>query len=339
MLGAGWPTEPLPPPGGESVALSVLAYLLGFLAALCNGLANVAQRAANRDIPSEHQLSIRLLLDLVRRPVWLAGIAAVMLSFMLQATGLGFGTLAAIEPLLVLELPLTLIGARFLLGERLGPRAWWSIVAMTGGTIALIVFLGPSGGEPVGIPWWVWTAAIVATVAAVLALYVGARRTADPARRSALLGAATGTAFGLAASLTKGMTEQFSNGGMVGIFTSWQLYLAFATGFFAMWMLQNALNAGRLVVAQPGITLADPYVSIIWGALVFGETMRGGYFILLAILAGGIMTAATLVLARSPAWQAGQPGSSDNGGEAKERPGDQGEAGEGTGWVSASSQS
>jgi drug/metabolite transporter (DMT)-like permease len=338
VLGAAWPTEPLPPPGSEGVALSYLAYLLGFLAAMCNGLANVAQRAANRQVPSEHQLSLRLLLKLVRRPVWLAGIAAVMVSFVLQATGLGLGTLAAIEPLLVLELPLTLIGARFLLGERLGPRAWWSIAAMTGGTIALIAFLGPSGGQPVGISWWVWTVAIVATFSVVAALYLGAQRTDSRARRSALLGAATGTAFGLAASLTKGMTEQFSNGGMAGIFTSWQLYMAFATGFFAMWMLQNALNAGRLVVAQPGITLADPYVSIIWGAVVFGETMRGGYFILLAILAGAVMTGATFILAHSPAWQAVEPGTSSKDQRPKDGPGDQGRAGEGTGWVGARSQ-
>jgi hypothetical protein len=34
----------------------------------------------------------------------------------------------------------------------------------------------------------------------------------------------------------------------------------------SMWLLQNALHAGKLVAAQPGMTLLDPVVSIIWGA-------------------------------------------------------------------------
>jgi hypothetical protein len=70
----------------------------------------------------------------------------MLLSFVLQAAGLGLGTLAAIEPLLVLELPLTLIGARFFLGSRLGRREWSAIVVMTAGTSGLIGFLGPSRG-------------------------------------------------------------------------------------------------------------------------------------------------------------------------------------------------
>lgn len=291
------------------------AYILGFLAAVSNGAANVAQRSANRDEGTQEQFSLRLIARLVRRPVWLAGIGAVTLSFVLQALGLGFGTLAAVEPLLVLELPVTLIGARYLLHERLNRQAWAGIATMTLATIALIAFLGPTGGNPSDITWWVWLIAIAGNVALVVALFAMAGRTGNMARRSALLGTAAGASFGLAAALTKGMTQQYSHGGLAGIFTSWELYMAFATGFFAMWVLQNAMNAGRLVVAQPGITLADPYVSIIWGAAVFGESMRGGVFVFLAVVSACVMTGATVLLARSPALQGGQQESDGSGAE------------------------
>jgi hypothetical protein len=49
------------------------------------------------------------------------------------------------------------------------------------------------------------------------------------------------------------------------------------------------------------MTLADPYVSIIWGAVVFGEVFRGGVWIVLAILSGALMTASAVLLAGASA--------------------------------------
>lgn len=90
--------------------MTLLAYLCGCLAALANASTNVMQRAANREESERLQFSVQLFKNLARRPLWLASIATMLASFLLQAAGLGLGTLAAIEPLLVLELPLTLIG-------------------------------------------------------------------------------------------------------------------------------------------------------------------------------------------------------------------------------------
>ena len=281
--------------------MTLFAYVLGFLAAMSNGAANVAQRAASRQEPPELQFSLRLILHLARRPVWVAGIGAVVLSFILQAIGLGLGSLTGVEPLLVLELPLTLMGARWLLGEHIGRQGWSAIALMTGSTVCLIAALGPSGGSPRGVSWEEWIMAIGLTAAAAAILFLAARATSNLARRAALLGTATGITFGLAASLVKGTTARFSEGGLAAVFSSWELYLAFAVGFFAMWLLQSAMNAGRLVVAQPGMTLADPFVSIIWGTAVFGESVRSGGYLVLAVAAGVVLTLATVALARSPA--------------------------------------
>jgi hypothetical protein len=281
--------------------MTVLAYVCGCLAAVANAATNVMQRAANRSESERLQFSLRLIMNLARKPLWLASIATMLGSFVLQSAGLGLGALAAVEPLLVLELPLSLIGARYFLGGRLGRREWCAIAAMTGGTAGLIAFLGPSGGKGTGIGWMAWLLAIAATAIPVMALLWLGHRARSPGRRAGLLGIGTGLCFGLAAALLKGMTEQFSSGGIPGILTAWQLYAAGAAGVLAFWMGQNAVNAGRLAVAQPGITLGDPCVSIAWGVVVFHEATRSGIWLAAAGLCGLLMSAAAVVLARSPA--------------------------------------
>jgi hypothetical protein len=279
----------------------VLPYLFGCLAAVANGATNVMQRAANREESPRLQFSLKLIRNLLHRPLWLASIATMTGSFILQAAGLGLGTLAAIEPLLVLELPLTLIGARYLLGARLGRREWAAIAVMTAGTVGLIAFLGPSGGRGTGIGWQAWVLATGATALAAGALCWVAWRSTSPGRRAGLLGACAGTGFGLAAALTKGMTAQFASGGIPGVLGTWQLYAAGAAGVTAFWLSQNAVNAGKLAAAQPGMTLADPCVSIAWGVTVFGEMTRSGPWLAAAGVCGLAMSVGAIVLARSPA--------------------------------------
>lgn len=58
-----------------------------YLAAVTNALANVMQRSVNRQESDELQFSLRLIVHLVRRPVWLASIATMCGSFVLQAAG------------------------------------------------------------------------------------------------------------------------------------------------------------------------------------------------------------------------------------------------------------
>ncbi len=73
-----------------------------------------------------------------------------------------------------------------------------------------------------------------------------------------------------------------------------------ASGLVAMFLMQNALQAGRLIAAQPGISLADPGVSILWGILAFGERIRGGAYTAGAVLSGVALAAGVVMLSRSP---------------------------------------
>jgi drug/metabolite transporter (DMT)-like permease len=84
------------------------------------------------------------------------------------------------------------------------------------------------------------------------------------------------------------------------LLTRWQLYAMIVAGAGAMFLVQSAMNAGRLVAAQPGLTLTDPIVSILWGVFVFREQVRTGWYLALMIAGGVVVAGAVIVLARSP---------------------------------------
>jgi drug/metabolite transporter (DMT)-like permease len=276
----------------------VISPLLAVLAAGLNALASALQRKAARDQPEDENLSLRLVWHLLHRPVWFGGIAAIIGAFLLQATALGTGELSVVQPLLALELPTALILSGFLLGSRLGRREWGASAVMAAGVAGLVASLGPSGGKTTSVPWWEWAIGCGINVLVIVAGVLWSRG-ASGSRRSAILGATTGCAFGLTAALMKGMTNTFSHG-FVALLTSWQLWAMFAAGACAMFLLQSAMHAGRLLSTQPGLTMADPVVAILWGTLVFQESVRGGLFIVLAVVAAAAAAAAVMVLSRSP---------------------------------------
>jgi len=281
----------------------MLSYVLAVLAACGNATSSVLQRKANRNVPRSQNLSWRLIWSLLHQPVWFGGILAICIGFLLQATALGSGQLATVEPILVLELPLTLILASRIFGQGLRRREWGSAVLMTVSLGALLFLLSPSAGRSGHVPWYGWVLGIGVNLILVGALVVAGRRESTRgsgrANRAALLGIAAGSTFGLTAALMKGMTKTFS-AGIETLFTSWQIYGMVAAGLLGMFLVQSALNAGGLIAAQPGLTLADPVISVLWGVFAFNENVRAGWYILPEVACAALLAAAVLALARSP---------------------------------------
>ncbi len=96
-----------------------------------------------------------------------------------------------------------------------------------------------------------------------------------------------------------------------------------ASGALGMFLVQSALNAGQLIAAQPGFTLSDPIISILWGVLAFHERVhRGPIRLLMAALSAVLLAAAVVVMTRSPLLSDDQE--QDREGDKRERrPGDQ----------------
>jgi drug/metabolite transporter (DMT)-like permease len=291
----------------------VLTYALAVLAACANGLSSVLQRKANKRVPQRESLSPRLLWRLLHEPVWLCGIGALTAGFLLQASALGTGQLSLVEPVLVLELPVALVLSARVFRHRLGPAEWLPAAGMTAGLGGLLFLLAPASGTGVHVPWYLWLAGIGANLALVggLTAWARSRPAGQPGGppggqrhgrptgvlRAALLAIAAGSAFGLAAALMKAMTIALARGHLL---TSWPVYAMVAAGALGMFLTQSALNAGQLIATQPGLTLSDPLVSVLWGVMIFHERVRLGWYVLGELACAAVIVAAVVALARSP---------------------------------------
>ncbi len=280
------------------VGVPVLSLVLAALAASGNAAGAVLQRKAALEV-QDADFGRGVLTRLVHMRVWLAGIFAMVAAFVLHATALNLGELSAVEPIIALELPLSLLFASWTFASGLGRLEWASTITMTGGVIVVLTALSPSPGKPTGVSHVTYVLAGGGTAGTVGALCLLGRLGRGPLRTAAL-GAAGGTSFGLTASLVKESVTQLSNRGLFGLVSTWQTYAAVSFGVLGVVLVQAALHAGRLVAAQPGITLMDPLVSTLWGVLVFDEQTRSGVYFWIAALGATAMLASVLVLAHSP---------------------------------------
>jgi hypothetical protein len=102
------------------------AILLALAASFCTATSSVCQRlgARNARPPGAAGVDIRLIFRLARRPIWLAGLASMILGFAFQLAALRFGALALVPPIFALEL-LFVFGYMTVLGSgRVKPRDW-----------------------------------------------------------------------------------------------------------------------------------------------------------------------------------------------------------------------
>jgi drug/metabolite transporter (DMT)-like permease len=277
----------------------VLSFGCAAAAACGNALANVMQRKASLEQERGQRFGAGVLRDLVRRTTWLLGFGGMVASFVLQAVALSLGQLSSVETIITLEVPLTLLVASRVFRVRVGGAEWTGIWTMTLGMIALIAVLNPQPGDETDVSKVMYALAGGATALSVVALVVAAQR-GGRLWRTGCLGAAAGTSFGLTATLIKETTAQLSAHGVVGMLTTWQTYAAAGVGLAGVLIMQWALHTGPLLAAQPGFTLMDPLVSILWGALVYGEIMRSGPWLIPALAGAAAIGTGVLLLARSP---------------------------------------
>ncbi|WP_433782748.1 DMT family transporter [Actinomycetospora sp. CA-101289] len=275
------------------------ALLLAVVAALLAALGDVFQRRVTRVQPDHLTGTWRLLGNLVRHPVWLAGAVLSLAGLSTHVVALSLGEITVVQPVLVLELPFAVIIAAWLSRERLAARDGWAIVLMAVGVAVFVSCLAPTGGDPGSVSPGAWAVGlgVLLTGAGVLTL-AGARTTAN--RRAGLLGAAAGVGYGATAVLVSAVGA-VAHQGAAAVLGAWPLYGAVAVGVGSFVLLQNALAAGRLMATAPGLTLVNPLVAVLCGVLLFGETPRPGVWVVGAVAGAALLVAGTVRLAGSPA--------------------------------------
>ena len=276
-----------------------VAILLAAFAAVCNAAGDLLQRRSARSETSDLRGSLSLVGRLLRQKAWLAGVVVSLLGLGIHITALSLGELATVQPVLVAELPLAVLGSAFFFGRRLARRDWVAVAALAVGLVLFVVFLQPTGGAPLQVsgPQWALGLGVVGVLMIVL---VTAGWRAENDLRGGLLSAAAGVGYGLTGVLFSVAGKALGADGLAGALTTWQTYAAVAAGSISFYLLQNALVAGKLVAVEPGLTLANPIVAVTWGLVVFGEQARGGGAVVGSAIGGVLLASGVVLLARSP---------------------------------------
>jgi len=250
-----------------------MAVLFGLLTALSNALAVTMQHIASTS-ESKHSSWWRLILYLLRHPLWLLGWVAMLGSLVFQALALHFGPLSVVQPLLVTELIMALALRRIWLRQTIEFASWVAAAVTGAGLIAFLVATSPteSAYTPDARGWIVASALSLGAVAVLVAM---AQR-GSPSRRAGLFGAATAISWAIEATFIKATTDTISAYGVGGVFEHWPVYALVVGGAIGLFCEQSALHVGPLAVSQPFIVIVDPIVSVMLGVWLYHERLQVG---------------------------------------------------------------
>lgn len=276
----------------------MLCVLFALLGAASNATGTVLQRKAALAVPAKDALKPRLMVDLVRQPVWLLGICGVIGAALFQALALVTGPLTLAQPVFVLELPFALLIALPVLHRNLPPSGWGAVGCMVLGLGLALAAAAPGGGRPQA-PMARWIPALALCVGAIACTVATARHRRSGPGRAALLGTAAAVGNALTAALMKSAANTFSDDGFTAFLTAWQTYGFAVCGITAVFLLENALQAGSIAASQPALTLGDATVSLLLGILVYAEHIRTGWWILPELAGVALVTAGTLYISRA----------------------------------------
>ena len=275
----------------------LVAVVCALLAAALYAVASVMQQRAAATAPAEKSLRLGLLIRLARNPLWVAGIAADVGAYAAQFVALEHGSLVLVQPLLVCGLLFALPLGASLTGARLSARDWLAAASVCVGLAIFLMIAGSARGH--GHPTDVgWIALLLSAGGLCALLLLGARgRRAN--QRAALLSGAAGVVYGVSAGFTKtaGLLLRY---GFLHLLSSWQVWGLVVTGVGGMVIAQSAFQAGDLDSSLPTMTVTDPIVSILIGAVAFGETLPSSAgATLLEVASLIVMAAGVFALARS----------------------------------------
>jgi hypothetical protein len=253
--------------------VQLLAAALALAGSGCYAVATVTQHGVARNLPSERAFDLAVLIRLARRPVWLAGMAAVIAGFALQAVALGLGRLVVIEPVLATGLLLALALAARRDQRTLRLAEWAATLAVVGGLAVFLAVGQPSGGQRTA------GAAVLGLATAATVVLVGLC-TALAGRfggrhRALLFGVAGGVAAGMTDAVIKTVTV-LAAGHLLGAFADVRLYLLIGVGLLAFTIQQNGYRAAALAAFLPAFAVLEPVTGSLLGLLIYHERLRDG---------------------------------------------------------------
>jgi drug/metabolite transporter (DMT)-like permease len=274
-----------------------ITVFLALTAAVVFSLSSVLEQRSTHQVPERRALSPRLILDLLRRRLFLTALAVNVVGSVLQILALHFGSLAVVQPLIVLSLLFAVVIAAFTIRHRPPDRVMLiGAACCAGGVGGFLATARPTGGAAVAspsAPLPLGTALVAMVGACLAAARWGPRRV-----RPLWLALACGVDFGVNAFLLK-IVPATLPAGFANPLRQWPLYMLVVVIPAGFVLNQNAFQAGELIAPVLAvITTADPLVSITLGYFLLHENIASTPTALasetasLAVMTGGIVALA-----------------------------------------------
>lgn len=279
---------------------SITVIALAVAAAACFGASYVVEQRKSSEAPPQSSMKVDLLVHLAREPLWWLAVLVDLGGYGFQAWALTIGSVAFVQPIIVLSLPFALIVGHMAGSHRLkATELAWSFVFVAALTAFLVVGDPTAGVARRGVVDWVTPFVLVgAAVGACIVCAIGRSSTA----RALLLGAGAGMLFGVTSVLTKGVTADLDRGPL-SMLGRWEVYALGATALVALLIMSSAFQAGDLRSSLPTLSLGEPLVAVTLGVIVLHEHLDVSGVVSRGVVAVSIpsMIAVAVLLARSAA--------------------------------------
>ena len=283
-----------------------MSLLFALLAAFSTALNVVTQHVASTAAPATEK-GRRLALYLIRSPLWLLGVGAMVAAFVFQAVALYDGRLSVVQAVLVTQLVFSLVIGRLWLKRTVSTAAWVSASVTSAGLAVFLIVSEPHGGHP-SATTSAWLPVLI-TMGALVALFTILAARGSPVRRAALYAAASGIVWATMATFIKSATDVLATGGPLAMLEHGAVYGIVVAGIIGTVLTQAALHHGPLGVSQPVMVIVDPFVSVILGVWLYGEEFTPSVVrVTLAALGFGVMVIGVVFLGRTaPSFASSEP--------------------------------
>ena len=254
--------------GVDARAGVAVAVALGSAAGFASS--NALQHRVAGTVPLHVRRPLHVLGHLVRRRLWLLATAVSFSALLLHAAALRLGSIALVQPLMLVGVVLA-VPLRAALEHQRPSRQEVRAVGVTSAGLAVFLVCAnpaPSGAPPDGRAALALVAVGVTGTPVAVRLLTGPVASKGPRAHAILLGAAAGVMFGLTAGLLKLLSPAAHRGPAV---LSLVLCGLVAAGLLGTALNQRAYQIAPLSFSMPLVNVVDIVVALGFGSLVFHE--------------------------------------------------------------------
>lgn len=276
----------------------ILGILAAVLAATFYSLGFSYQALEAREAPADEHLRPALALRLLTRARWLGGTGISILGWPLQLVALALAPLVVVAPALALGLPVLMVLAERLLGERAGRREHLAVATIVAGVVGAALCAPARSETHAG---WTTLAVVLGGLAVASLLPYALLRLGRPMPFVTMLGA--GLAFGWSGVATK-LTSDDLLYGYIGAAIGWGLATGGASAVATLSEMSSLQRRPAIQVA-PVVFVIQTAVPVALAPILFNESFAAtpasgvplGISLALVVVGAAVLARSPLLLA------------------------------------------